>query len=175
MTTPDFDQHLVDYTVRNITTGDEEDIRVLELDPDEVAGFPAAVREQVAALIADGQHSNARWTVNQERILQLLLPFITNRELYEHDYQLWEALVLDPEQPATDIYPPEDVAFKVRGVLDQAVSAAIENWNEGHWDDWTVSTTERTALEALIGFLQSLTEMSDEDYESHRTLVLREP
>lgn len=87
-------QHLVDYSVRNITTGDEEDIRVLELDPDEMLGFPEPVRDQVIALIDDAQQTGSHWAANQDAILLLLLPYISDRALYNSDYEAWERKVL---------------------------------------------------------------------------------
>ena len=44
-------QHLIDYTVRNITTGDEEELRVLELEADEFDGFPETVRDEIRGLV----------------------------------------------------------------------------------------------------------------------------
>ena len=98
-------QYLVDYTVRNITTGDEEDIRVLELTDEEIADFPEAVREEVRDLIRQQSYTNAdgvttgriqtSWAVDQEHIRVLLLPYITDRALYDGDYAAWETNVLE--------------------------------------------------------------------------------
>lgn len=95
------DQYLVDYTVRNITTGDEEEIRVLELEPSEYDGFPDSVREEIRALVdavgykPDGGGDHAVWDRNQDRIVELLLPYISDRALYDSDYGAWEDNLLE--------------------------------------------------------------------------------
>jgi hypothetical protein len=114
-------QHLIDYTVRNIETGDEEDIRVLELSTEEIALFPEAVRTQIAMLITFGSRSWSDWHTSQERILALLLPFISRPELHAADLEAWHRYVLDQpddedqddaEAPTTTDpippHPPED-------------------------------------------------------------------
>jgi hypothetical protein len=95
-------QYLVDYTVRNITTGDEEDIRVLELETEEFDGFPEQVRDDIRNLIGliawqwhAGQPIAADWLIAQDQILKLLLPYITDRALYDSDYEAWENNVLE--------------------------------------------------------------------------------
>ena len=96
------DQYLVDYTVRNITTGDEEEIRLLELADDEFEGFPDAVRDEVRSLVAVGVEAvfgharpHAEWDTAQEQILALLLPYISDRALYDSDYGTWEENLLE--------------------------------------------------------------------------------
>src|SRR5262245_59948109 len=115
MTTQSFDQYLVDYTVRNITTGDDEDIRVLELTDAEIDRFPAEVREQVAVLIAAGRENPNEWVDHQDYVLANLLSYITDRALYDSDYGLWEInLLQDADTAVTDIFPPEHVSGRVR-------------------------------------------------------------
>ena len=116
MTTVDFDQHLVDYTVRNIMTGDEEDLRLLELTDDEIDTFPDAVRDDVRSLLSgpaeafrsgNSLHSTTfDWTTAQDAILSLLLPHISDRALYDADYTLWESRVLEPDavEPHLDFH-----------------------------------------------------------------------
>lgn len=101
MQTP-FNQYLVDYTVRNITTGDEEEIRVLELTTEEIATFPADVRGEIANLLADvnaareaGFAAHAEWDHAQSRIVELLLPYLSDRALYDSDYERWESNLLE--------------------------------------------------------------------------------
>lgn len=158
------DQHLVDYTVRNITTGDEEDIRVLELTPDEMLGFPDPVRETVIALIDDAQQTGSHWEANQDRILDLLLPFISDAQLYERDYAKWERKVLgDTEPPILDRYPPEHVSYRVRQLLNEAIDAAIENWQEGYWAEFTEETTVGEVWGNLAGFIESYIELDPDE------------
>jgi hypothetical protein len=97
-------QHTIDYAVRNITTGDEEDIRILEEPATYLAAFPEAIREDAARLIAEpgvfdgvSDFDWSIWRTNQDTLLVLLLPYITDRALYESDYGLWEARVLGSE------------------------------------------------------------------------------
>lgn len=103
------DRALVDYTVRNITTGDEEDIRVLELSAEEYDGFPAEVRRLVYGYVSDAgwgtdDYDRQAWESGQERIRELLLPWIHDVGLYERDYATWEQNVLDGR------YEPEATA-----------------------------------------------------------------
>ena len=93
-------QYLIDYTIRNITTGDEEDTRILELADDEFDGFPDAVRDEVRQLterfraiwntefVQDIDYH--AWEETQMRILELLKPYMSDPELYENDYDAWE-------------------------------------------------------------------------------------
>ncbi len=155
------DQHLIDYTVRNITTGDEEDIRVLELTDDEMAGFPDEVRDEIQSLIAYSVEGRAgvdstRWETAQEQIRQLLLPYISDRWLYDSDYSLWEGKVLDAD--ALDMYPPEDIADAVRAVLTEAIDAAIENWDEGAWSDFKAGISRGDVLRYFGGYIEAVTE-----------------
>jgi hypothetical protein len=91
-------QYLIDYTVRNITTGDEEDIRVLELEPAEYDGFPESVREQIRSLVADCNWGGTTmwpvWHENRERIVELLMPFISGRRMFNGNYERWERELL---------------------------------------------------------------------------------
>lgn len=97
----EFDQYLVDYTVRNITTGDEEEIRVLELTDDELAGFPEPVRAEIRDIVRRNE-ATTRWDTDQDRIVALLLPYISKPALYRDDYGTWEEWVLGdaPEEGA---------------------------------------------------------------------------
>lgn len=97
-------QQLIDYTVRNITTGDEEDIRVQELDDSDVNGFPDEVQDEIRSLLASAHDSAAgarslearvTWGEVNDQILNLLLPYISDRPLYDQDYPAWENNVLD--------------------------------------------------------------------------------
>jgi hypothetical protein len=95
-------QYLIDYTIRNITTGDEEDIRILELAEDEFDGFPAEIRDEVrrqvepaAEAFAAMQLDYHAWDRAQMRILELLRPYMTDEALYERDYDAWEANLLE--------------------------------------------------------------------------------
>lgn len=164
-------QELIDYTVRNITTGDEEDMRVLELAPEEVAEFPESVRDEIATLVArnsiEGNHPT--WDVDQDRILDLLLPYITHLDIYRADYARWERLVLDGsigtvnDDPVLLAHPPEDVADRVRAVLGAAVDAAIENWAEGFWADFHEDTTSAEVWGNLAGFIESYLELEPDE------------
>jgi len=171
------DQYLVDYTVRNITTGDEEDIRVLELEPSEYDGFPDEVREQVRALVAEvgwgsERYSSSLWQTNQERILALLLPSITDRALYDSDYTAWEARLLGGN--VTDVYPPEDVADRVRTILGEALDGAVENWDEGFWEEFTSATTKADILRHFGGYIESVLETVGDEQEYSRPFMARE-
>jgi hypothetical protein len=158
------DQHLIDYTVRNIMTGDEEDIRVLELTPDEMLGFPEPVRDEAIALIDDAQQTGSHWATNQAHILDLLLPYISNHALFDADYEAWERKVLGDER-ILDGSSPEDVAIVVSLVLKTAADAAIENWDDGFWEDFHPTTTRRELLENFVGFIQAWLEVDDPDFE----------
>jgi len=166
MSNEQIDQHLIDYTVRNITTGDEEDIRVLELADGEIQGFPEAVREQIRTIIRAQSyatpegvttgHIQTTWADDQEKIRDMLMPYISRPELYAHDYAAWEDMVLG--EPITDEYPPEDVADRVRAILYQAVDSAVENWAEGHWDEFSTRMSVTGVLEYFVGYLNTVTE-----------------
>jgi len=73
----------------------------------------------------------------------------------------------------TDSLPPEDVASAVRHVLHSAVEAAIENWDEGHWDTVDDSTTVRDVLagfsEYIDAWLEAVTD--EDDPELAKTLL----
>lgn len=96
-----FDQYLVDYTVRNLTTGDEEEIRVLEID--DVSGFPDRVRDEVQSYIAVGNdvmgggRPHMDWEDAQDALRQILMPYISEPDLYETRYNSWEQHVLGNE------------------------------------------------------------------------------
>jgi hypothetical protein len=96
------DQHLVDYTVRNITTGDEEEIRVLELTDEEVADLPTDARAVLEPHRTLWRSETAvlhpEWETAQQRVLELLLPHISDRALYDSDYGAWERRVLGDEE-----------------------------------------------------------------------------
>lgn len=163
------DQYLVDYTVRNITTGDEEEIRVLELEPAEYDGFPETVREEIRGLVAavgyqpDGGGDMPTWDRNQDRIVELLLPYITHLDIYRADYARWERMVLDDDDILAST-PPEDVADAVYDILNTAAGAAIANWAEGFWEHFHPSTTRREVLQNFAGFITAWLEtVSDED------------
>jgi len=176
------DQYLVDYTVRNITTGDEEDIRVLELTDDEISSFPAEVREQIRAIIrAQGFTTpegvttgriQTSWADDQDQILALLLPYITDRALYDADYTAWEARLLGGN--VTDVYPPEDVAERVRAILGEALEGAIENWAEGFWEEFTSATTKADILRHFGGYIESVLETVGDEQEYSRPFMARE-
>lgn len=99
---------LVNYTVRNITTGDEEDLRVLELSGEEILnGFPPEVAKHIFHLIRQVGYNNESshetnwqlWKVqNSEIIRLLLLPYISDRALYDSDYEAWENMVLGEDR-----------------------------------------------------------------------------
>ena len=166
-------QYLVDYTVRNIPTGDEDDLRLLELTDDEIAGFPDAVRGAVRSLLASPAaayrtgSSLTGWDATAEAIRTLLLPYISDSWLYQNDYGAWEQNVLDEAYgtgiPVTEPCPPEAVGDRVRQVLDEQVAGALENWSEGHWEDWSTATKRREVLERFVGYLESIIELSRED------------
>ena len=157
----DYDQHLVDYTVRNISTGDEEEIRVLELTDDEIAGFPDAVRDDVASLIAASLDNRDDWrSTHQDTIVRTLLPYISRRDLFERDYGAWETYVLEG---SVDTLAPEDMAATVRHVLHAGVEAAIANWAEGYWSEFDDTTPARDVLAQFGGFLSAWLESVDDD------------
>jgi len=62
-----------------------------------------------------------------------------------------------------DEYPPEHVADAVRRVLNVAVAAAIENWDEGFWEDFSSTTTTREIYRNFIGFVASWLETVEDD------------
>jgi len=99
-------QHLVNYTVRNIITGDGEDERILELGPDELGGFPEEVRDQIQWLIDDSQQTGSHWDGAQETMLDLLLPYISERELFDASYPAWEQNVLEGSYEPQATFPP---------------------------------------------------------------------
>jgi hypothetical protein len=96
------DQYLVDYTVRNITTGDEEEIRVLEITDAEFEGFPDEIRDEIRSLVAVGVEAvfghgrpHSDWDTAQEQIVGLLMPYVSNRALFDSDYGQWEENLLE--------------------------------------------------------------------------------
>jgi hypothetical protein len=163
----EFDQHLVNYTVRNICTGDEEEIRVLELTDEEMNGFPADVRGQISTLIAASVANHDVWLTNQDVIVRLLLPYISRRALYDNDYGTWENYVLKNDALLLDAYPPEEIADAVKRVLLGAVDGAVENWAEGFWANVDVCTTEANILRDFADYIDAVLEPvgDDEFYE----------
>lgn len=164
------DQYLVDYTVRNITTGDEEEVRLLELTDAEVAGLPTeaqAILEPLRhAFQSDNVIPHPDWDAAQDQLLSVLRPLISDPELYEYDYEAWEQNLLDGayQSTLTDSVPPEEVADVVRSILHVAVEAAIANWAEGFWADYTEATRSRQVLAQFAGFLTAWLEtVADED------------
>jgi hypothetical protein len=178
-------QYLVDYTVRNLTTGDGEEERVLELTEDEFDGFPLAVRDQVKKLVQtaaggmvwtapdhDARAARAAWEVAQDRVLGLLMPFISEREMYAKDYTAWERYVLGDD--AMDAYPPESITDAVVKVLEFAQQAAVENWNEGYWEGLTTRSTQGDVLKMFVGFVSAWMEGADKDDPTFSDLLLKE-
>lgn len=172
------DQYLVDYTVRNITTGDGEEMRVLELTVEEVQRFPADTVQSIGDLLAEAHTRFAvdgpapldwSWEETLESIRQALLPYISDPVLYHSSYSAWESNVLSEsytgEVRLLDVLPPEDITDRVRAIALGAVDGALENWDEGYWQGWTTNTTRRNVLTNLAGYLLSLAEMPDEDDE----------
>lgn len=173
------DQQLVDYAVRNIVTGDEEDLRVLELTADELAGLPELVRDEITELVRacgwPDDYDYAKWRVNQDRVLSLLLPYISYSGIYRDDYAAWEEWVLadDEDKPklaarferALDYYPPEELSYQVRGMLNEAIDSAIENWQEGYWAEFSLGTTRAEVWAALAGFITSYVELEPEELD----------
>lgn len=138
-TTPDR-QHLIDYTVRNITTGDEEDIRILELSDHEILnGFPPEVAHQIYALIKEVGYSEGSeyadwtaWQTNQEKIRELLLPLISHRDIYELEYSLWEEAVVEDDWDLVKPASLEDKLWALTSLEDQIATMqdeALENNN----------------------------------------------
>lgn len=158
------------YTVRNITTSDEEDIRVLELTDEELARFPEPVREEVHRIVADNAErfrvgwqpgDNEHWLNDQDILLRMLLPWISDRALYDSDYGRWEARLLGDDARLLDSLPPETIADNVRTALTTLVEAAVENWAEGYWADVPPTLTHGEAFDMLAGFVDSMRDMED--------------
>lgn len=99
-------QYLIDYSVRNITTGNEEEIRLLELADDEAAGLPDDVRAILdphrQAFQTHARIEHPAWDNAQDAILALLLPRIRNRALYESDYDAWQEWLLESDDADQD-------------------------------------------------------------------------
>lgn len=166
MTTPAFDQHLVDYTVRNISTGDGEEVRLLELTDDEAAGLPADVRAILDPLRhqfqADTVIPHPVWDTAQDSILALLRPYISRPALFDNDYTTWEQVVLENDQPLLEDYPPEHIKDAVHNLLLEAVDGALENWNEGFWAEFDVRMTAADTLRYFTGYIEALLDGNDE-------------
>jgi hypothetical protein len=79
----------VDYAIRNCTVGDEEQIRLWENPEDYVDNVPIEVRDQLRKLIVELE---AEKDGVEENIIELLMPYMSNRDVYEFDYPLWETL-----------------------------------------------------------------------------------
>lgn len=70
---------------------------------------------------------------------------------------------MDNDNSLLNAHPPEDIAARVRQVLTEAIDAAIENWNEGYWADFTTDTTVGEVLGNLGGYIESYLELETED------------
>ncbi len=88
------DRHLIDYTVRNLTTGDGEEERVLELEHAEFVGFPEYLQVGLEGIVQAARANPALWLPYQDVILAMLKPHISEPALYERDYTAWERIVL---------------------------------------------------------------------------------
>jgi len=113
------DQHLVDYTVRNITTGDEEELRLLELTDEEAGQLPADAQAVLGPHRTLWRTEQAilhpEWETAQDELLRLLLPYISDRALYDSDYAQWEENVLFDE----DIEVVRDDQARAQRMLDE--------------------------------------------------------
>ena len=78
-------------------------------------------------------------------------------------------------EPLTGPNSPEDVSYAVRQVLHDAMDAAVENWAEGYWPEFTTKTTHGDVLDQFVGFIQAWKESVDiEEDPAFATLLLPE-
>lgn len=97
---------IVDYAVRNISVGDEEETRLFETEEDiqdYLAGFKAeGIHPDIVDIIEVLLRKCLKWyTVGKEPrewntirliLLDLLKPYMSHRELYENNYPKWDYL-----------------------------------------------------------------------------------
>jgi hypothetical protein len=166
---------MINYAVRNLTTLDEEQVRLLE-DPEE---YVKAWREELstkkmvkqirrAAKLFNNHEDSAKVDSTLEDLRLKLLPHIDKPELYEKNYTLWEDWVLEDEErykedlaEAKNFEPPNDEEQRV-GHIEKEVMLLVTIGGRPEWMSLEKASTElgtsileETMLEA-VHFVQDL-------------------
>lgn len=93
----------IDYAFRNVMTGDEEQIRIIEefenyLEDDDLDSWKDDWKPQLndqeikvlhTALTAEDPWNSQGW---EDVFVEILKPHISNKDLFEQDYERWEMI-----------------------------------------------------------------------------------
>jgi hypothetical protein len=89
----------INYAVRNLTTLDEEETRLWDDQITKLESWGETVTDEelqeLFNLMKGLETAEDRWTHRYNRIKEILLPYISNRELYDMNYSLWQELLFE--------------------------------------------------------------------------------